>query len=113
MWDGFVNKEENLKAITQLEELFCKNCSWLERRQSGICPTGQTTCGAQISQVYQLRHSYSSLPAGTLVRIRDIFWSVTHDYATITIATMQNNRFGIACTLLEKYPQAQANDSKN
>lgn len=97
-----MNIEEKTKTIAELEKLFCENCSWLERRQSGICPAGQTTCGAQINQIYRLRRSYSSLPADTLVRVRDIFWSVEHDYATITIATMQNNRFGIAWTLLEK-----------
>lgn len=96
-------KEETSNTIEELESLFCSHCSWLERRKSGICPAGQTTCGAQIGQIYQLRHSYSSLPTGTLVRIKDIFWSVNKDYATITIATMQDNRFGIACTLLEKY----------
>lgn len=95
---------KNLEIISELEALFCDNCSWLARRQSGICPAGQTTCGAQINQIYQLKKAYSSLPVGTLVRIKDIFWSMDKDYATITIATMQNNRFGLAWTLLEKNP---------
>ncbi|MBI4853167.1 MAG: hypothetical protein HY819_15355 [Acidobacteria bacterium] len=99
-----MNREDKSTRIKELEELFCSHCNWLERRQSGICPAGQTTCGAQINQVYQLRKAYSSLSAGTLVKIKDIFWAVGQDYATITIATMQeNNRFGLAWTLLEKH----------
>jgi hypothetical protein len=90
------------ETITKLENLFCSKCSLLERRQNGRCPKGQTTCGAQINEIYQLKHSYSNLTAGIKVRIKDIFWSVEHDYATVTIATMQNNRFGVAWTLLEE-----------
>jgi len=98
----FVERFTNLQSIEDLTELFCNECGLLERRKSGRCPTGQATCGAQINQIYQLRSAYSGLPIGTKVRIRDIFWSIKHDYATVTIATMQNNRFGMTWTLLEK-----------
>ncbi|MEW6730131.1 MAG: hypothetical protein AB1489_02220 [Acidobacteriota bacterium] len=80
---------------------FCGHCALIEQRRQGKCPKGQTTCGAQIDKVYTLKQSYAGLPAVSLVHIKDIFWSLDKDYATVTIVTTEGQRFGVAWTLLD------------
>jgi hypothetical protein len=89
-----------------LKALFCSHCALIEQRRSNKCPKGQTTCGAQIETLYTLKRSYAGIPAGSVVGIKDIFWSVAQDYATVTIVTAQKQRYGVACTLLEENTQA-------
>jgi hypothetical protein len=90
----------DLSQIKLLEERFCSRCALINERRKGHCPKGQTTCGAQIRAPYILAQSYAGLPAGSIVTIKDIFWAVGQDYATVTISTAQNQRFGVACTML-------------
>jgi hypothetical protein len=99
----------NSRPISQetklLAELFCARCARLDQRALGKCPKGQTTCGAQIDASYLLNKPYAGLPGNSIVTIKDIFWSVDADYATVTIVDNQKHRFGVACTLLEKNPE--------
>lgn len=84
----------------ELESLFCSRCEFREMRQSGRCPKGQTTCGAKIVALYTLNRGYAGIPANSIVKIKDIFWAMERDYATVTISTSTNQRFGVPYTLL-------------
>lgn len=92
--------EAIVSAAEVLEEQFCTRCAFIERRRAGTCPVGQTTCGAKIDYIYRLSRPYAGIAVGAKVRVKDIFWATTKDYATVTISTDQNQRFGVACTLL-------------
>jgi hypothetical protein len=85
----------------ELEEIFCARCEFHELRQLGRCPKGQTTCGAKITSFYTLNRGYAGLPANSVVTIKDIFWAMNSDYATVTItSTTTNQRFGVTYKLL-------------
>jgi hypothetical protein len=97
-----VSQSLPLTEAEALKALFCSHCAHIEERRENKCPKGQSTCGAQIDILYTLKRSYAGLPEGSVVGIKDIFWAVNKDYATVTIVTEQRQRFGVACTLLEQ-----------
>jgi hypothetical protein len=99
-----MNLKTDEKVAERLEILFCRQCVYYQRRCLGQCPKGQTTCGAKITATYQLTNNYSRLTTGTIVHIKDIFWSLKNDYATVTVTTAQDHRFGVAWTLLREVP---------
>lgn len=92
------------EMVAELKEKFCDCCARLSDRSLGKCPKKQSTCGAQIEQIYQLKQPYAGMPAGALATIKDIFWSIDQAYATVTISNEQNQRFGVTHTILTKYP---------
>ena len=92
------------EMIAELRDKFCNCCARLPDRNLGKCPKKQSTCGAQIDQVYQLKQPYAVMPVGSLATIKDIFWSIDQDYATVTISNEKNQRFGVTHTILTKYP---------
>jgi hypothetical protein len=97
-----MNSSTQSPNAEKLERMFCNHCALIEDRRTGKCPKGQSTCGAQIETLYTLKRSYAGLPAGSLVGIKDVFWAVEKDYATVTIITPQRGRYGVAWTLLEE-----------
>ena len=97
-----MNSSTTFTDAEKLERMFCSRCALIEDRRNGKCPIGQSTCGASIEKLYTLKKAYAGLPAGSPVGIKDIFWAVDKDYATVTIVTAQRARFGVAWTLLEE-----------
>lgn len=97
-----MSSTNSISDAERLMALFCAHCAFLEQRRGGICPKGQATCGAQIGALYTLNRAYAGLATGSPVTIKDIFWSVNKDYATVTIVSEQGQRYGVACTLLDE-----------